>query len=495
MALLTQLNTLETAGLLRLAAVQPELEYLFRHALMQDAAYASLLKSDRKQLHLATCQAFEQLYPDQTDDLAATLAYHYEKAEDNEHAVYYFRRAGDLARNRYANVEAVAFYQAAARLVSQANEPSEQQRTELAKIYEDTGDLLEVLGKHDAAKAQYDAVFGLLTEPERIWRARIYRKIAKAYTTQEKREAAFQTYAEAEKAIGQEPDENIEEWYQEWLQIQLERNWFLYAMNKVEEIRASIKQTRPLLEKHGSPAQRAMFFTSLVLLSQRLHRYVNSTEDIAHAEIALAAAQESGDLRGIAQAHWILGVALLLRSELAAAEVHLQTCLRIVEQVGDMTIEVRCLTYVVVLHRRKGNIAVTRQLLPRLLKIATEGKMEGYIAAGMANEAWLAWREGQIGAAIEEAKAALEIWERIPLVYPFRWQSLWILIAGTLRQAQIADAIHYTQKLLSPEQMALPDDLNDSLEAGVRAWEAGQADIARGQLESAVKLAQDQGYL
>ena len=81
MTLIRKLNTLESAGLVRLAAAQPELEYLFRHALVQDAAYGSLLKKDRKQLHLAVGEALEQLYAEQRDERAATLAYHFEKAE------------------------------------------------------------------------------------------------------------------------------------------------------------------------------------------------------------------------------------------------------------------------------------------------------------------------------------------------------------------------------------------------------------------------------
>ena len=47
----TELNTLEQSGLVQVAALEPELEYLFRHALVQDAAYSSLLKQDRRALH------------------------------------------------------------------------------------------------------------------------------------------------------------------------------------------------------------------------------------------------------------------------------------------------------------------------------------------------------------------------------------------------------------------------------------------------------------
>ena len=47
----TQVGVLEAKGLIRLAALRPELEYLFRHGLVQDAAYTSLLKQERRKLH------------------------------------------------------------------------------------------------------------------------------------------------------------------------------------------------------------------------------------------------------------------------------------------------------------------------------------------------------------------------------------------------------------------------------------------------------------
>jgi len=79
-ALAQHLSRLESYGLIRLAAVQPELEYLFRHALVQDAAYASILRADRKRIHLAVGEALERLYPARAAELAPTLAQHFSAA-------------------------------------------------------------------------------------------------------------------------------------------------------------------------------------------------------------------------------------------------------------------------------------------------------------------------------------------------------------------------------------------------------------------------------
>lgn len=102
----TQLDTLEARGLVRLIAVQPELEYLFRHALVQDAAYGSLLKQERRDLHARVGAALEALYPERRGELAAVLAMHFEQAGEVDKAVEYYVAAGGYGLERNAVKEA-----------------------------------------------------------------------------------------------------------------------------------------------------------------------------------------------------------------------------------------------------------------------------------------------------------------------------------------------------------------------------------------------------
>jgi len=113
MTLAASLTHLETSGLLRLAQVEPELEYLFRHALIQDAAYESILKADRRILHRAIGETLERLYPDRVTELAPVLGQHFVGAGEAERARKYFTLAGDSALAAYANVEAEQHYRAA----------------------------------------------------------------------------------------------------------------------------------------------------------------------------------------------------------------------------------------------------------------------------------------------------------------------------------------------------------------------------------------------
>jgi tetratricopeptide (TPR) repeat protein len=111
------LDTLEARGLIRLAAAQPELEYLFRHALLQDTAYESLLKQERRTLHQVVGLALEELYPDRLGEMAAVLARHFEQAGETDKAIEYLKQAAKFAIDRNAITEAYELYGRASALL------------------------------------------------------------------------------------------------------------------------------------------------------------------------------------------------------------------------------------------------------------------------------------------------------------------------------------------------------------------------------------------
>lgn len=143
MSLISQLHTLESVGLVRVAQVMPDLEYLFRHSMVQDAAYASLLDDDQRRLHLEVGEAIERLYPDRMDDFAPTLAMHYENAGLSERAQKYYERAARTALICCANTEAEGYLRSALRL-------SHEWRTQ-AEMYDLLGETLYRKGEFSAA--------------------------------------------------------------------------------------------------------------------------------------------------------------------------------------------------------------------------------------------------------------------------------------------------------------------------------------------------------
>ena len=86
----------------------PDAEYTFKHALVQDAAYSTLLRERRQQLHARIAAALEERFPETVEAQPALLAHHCNEAGLSARAVRYWQRAGERATQRSAHVEAIA---------------------------------------------------------------------------------------------------------------------------------------------------------------------------------------------------------------------------------------------------------------------------------------------------------------------------------------------------------------------------------------------------
>lgn len=118
------LGALAALGLTRLHTLDPDLAYAFRQIVIQEVVYGVLLFAQRRQLHRTVAEWYEASFPDRLDELAATLAYHYSRADVAEKAIDYLLRAGDAARMVYANQEAIEYYQQALELLRKQGEPA-----------------------------------------------------------------------------------------------------------------------------------------------------------------------------------------------------------------------------------------------------------------------------------------------------------------------------------------------------------------------------------
>ena len=88
----------------------PQATYVFKHALIQDAAYQSLLKSTRQQYHQRIAQVLAGQFPETAETQPELMAHHYTEAGLGEQAVPYWLRAGQRAVQRSANVEAIKHF-------------------------------------------------------------------------------------------------------------------------------------------------------------------------------------------------------------------------------------------------------------------------------------------------------------------------------------------------------------------------------------------------
>src|SRR5262249_29702736 len=103
-----ELQQLVGAELLYQRGLPPQATYIFKHALIQEAAYQSLLKRTRQQYHQHIAQVLEGQFPDIVATQPELLAHHYTEAGSIAQAVGYWQKAGQSAVQRSAHVEAIA---------------------------------------------------------------------------------------------------------------------------------------------------------------------------------------------------------------------------------------------------------------------------------------------------------------------------------------------------------------------------------------------------
>jgi class 3 adenylate cyclase/tetratricopeptide (TPR) repeat protein len=154
-----QLGELQRMELIVQAARIPELEYVFRQALVQESAYKTILHKQRREYHLKVGEAMEALFPEQRDEHAIVLAHHFSEAGDHARALKYHAIAANMAFRLYANAEAAEHYtqalEAAAKLPAGDTSTSVERLTHL---YARRGRALELDARIREAVENYEAM-------------------------------------------------------------------------------------------------------------------------------------------------------------------------------------------------------------------------------------------------------------------------------------------------------------------------------------------------
>lgn len=148
-ALDNDLVHLRNADLIDQKRLTPELEFIFRHPLIQQATYGSLLDDQRRSLHAVIARTIEALFSERLDEFLSILAYHYAQAEDWEHAYEYLFKAGDQAGRIAADAEALDHYEKA--LHASRSSARALDAVKRAELDRRIGEALFRLGRHQAA--------------------------------------------------------------------------------------------------------------------------------------------------------------------------------------------------------------------------------------------------------------------------------------------------------------------------------------------------------
>jgi class 3 adenylate cyclase/tetratricopeptide (TPR) repeat protein len=134
-----QIRDVETRDFVHRETAQTELLYLFKHNIIQEVAYTTLLYNQRRRLHQAVAEWYEQTYGEGEElaDYYPLLVYHWRQAEKPDRECYYAELAGAAAANQFANEEAVNYLSRALELTSKRDSATRYRLLALRETVQD----------------------------------------------------------------------------------------------------------------------------------------------------------------------------------------------------------------------------------------------------------------------------------------------------------------------------------------------------------------------
>lgn len=402
MMLNATLAQLENEQIIR-PALDIEPTYLFKHTLMQEAAYQSVLQKQRREIHRRVAQAIEELYPDRLDESAAQLAQHYAAANDDARALEYAARAGDLAARMYALPEALTHYTFALTLAQRSN-------LNATRLLRARGLVFEGLGNYDQARAdQVAALESARASQDHLaeWQALI--DLGKVWAEHDYRKTGeyFQQAFELAQHIGEPATlahslNRMGNWYVNVERPLEARQQIEQALNIFRQLqdRHGIAQTLDLLGMTNSIAgdmkQGIACFRQAIALFRELNEQVDMVSSmtslalgcagfqtthivqalpsIAEGErsvsAALEIARETGWRSAEAFAWIVLGICQGSRGDFTRALESAQNGLTVAEEIGHRQWTVYARGALGIIHAHLFDVARARQYLEEALTLA-----------------------------------------------------------------------------------------------------------------------------
>jgi tetratricopeptide (TPR) repeat protein len=232
-----------------------------------------------------------------------------------------------------------------------------------------------------------------------------------------------------------------------------------------------------------------------MLLAMLRDRYVVTEETLRFAAAALEPYQQGLIDAELPLTHFGYGFALLLHGSLKQADLELREALALASRAGDQALEARCLTYLGLGARMRGQIEETADYALRTLERATSGGTKEYVGAAYANQSWVALKQDDLESTIALAGRAQEIWDSITLDFAFRWMGLLPAISAHLRQSAVDKAVALAQSTLEQKKHSLPGIATDALARAVAHWKDDNPRAAQAALEIAVQYLAQTGHL
>lgn len=337
--------------------------YAFSHILSQETIYNSILHSQRPGLHRTVAESIEALYAADLAGQVEALALHYDRARVREKAMRYAVQAGDRARSRYANHEAIEYYSRALQL-SQHLSGYEATRWKAAI---GLGEVEQLIGEYEEAIAFYQATLEEWSEANPEDRAWAMLKLAQVWdkrgNLQEAQNWLRQALAQLDRVRGSLPELRAQiysdlgwlslrrgdltaakDWLEQGLALVVDTEHYgvlssvlnrlgavYYNRSEWKQAAGYVERALELREKLGDVVGYARSINNLGILKQASGDWDGALTDYQRA---VEMHERIGEVEGLAQAYTNLGVLCTDLGDWTQAEDYLRNSFNIAQRIG-----------------------------------------------------------------------------------------------------------------------------------------------------------------
>jgi predicted ATPase/class 3 adenylate cyclase len=367
----TALDTLVSREFLLPPETTPAIEYIFKHVLVSDAIYGTLLKRERSELHGLVGGVIESIYANRLDEQVDLLARHYSWSPKKDKALQYLGLAGQKAARSHINDQARQYYEDAIALLPEVSHSPQQ----AVQLYTGFGDVLILMAEYPEARTNLQHSLDELSceDPNTCIadRSTITRKIGETYERQGDYDQALICLADAQNILASSSTFPAEKamilndigWihfrradfdegekalldalslalsaarYDITASIYNRLGGIYFAKDQFEQATSYVRKSLVLREELGDIVGVARSYNNLGLLKWRKGDWDQALEDFSRS---LELNHILGDVEGLVLLHSNMGLLLTDRGKLEDARVHLEQSLESAHKIGHAYLE------------------------------------------------------------------------------------------------------------------------------------------------------------
>jgi|WetSurMetagenome_2_1015567.scaffolds.fasta_scaffold05743_2 class 3 adenylate cyclase/tetratricopeptide (TPR) repeat protein len=396
------LSGLERLDLIRTKALQPELEYIFKHALTQEVVYTGLLRKERQAVHERIGQVMEVVFRDRLPEIYETLALHYTQGNSADKAVDYLVKSGEKSQKRYAVEESHHYFKEAFDLLTRNRREHFPDAERLIDLILKWASVFYYSGEYRKLQELFEAHRSLaetLNDKSRL--GMFYAWLSCALWHREKGHDAYDYLVKALRLGGESGDLLLQGYANTWL------TWTCLELGRLDEAAKYAEKAQILCQ--SADVDHYLYFNSLAGLAYVHFHRGERRETLEKGRTLVEFGQEHSNIRCMVMGYCFMGYSYMTGGDIPVAASYFEEAVRVSADPWYAQFPSLALCYARIAH---GEYEGTQETLERIIAFSEERGAEYVGTPGKLLLGAVLVAHGELGRGMKQLEAVAETWRQ-----------------------------------------------------------------------------------